>query len=300
MPCALRNKKIKMANDELNIVVLLRACRDPRPAAGVKDGGIAIKERDVRTMLNPSDLGALEKALQLKDKHGGRLTVLAMGSQEVEDHLRTGLSMGGDRAVRISDRVVMGYDDAGMSRVLSRAFDILAADVICTGNMLEDRGFDAIFPLAAARSNISCVQNVLTAEVQDDGLQIFRATDHGARQRVKTPIPAALTFTGVADVRYPGIDALVEAENTPIEVWGTAELGLTHMAAPTTMPAGFGTPRPDPVRVVTPDPNLPAFDRILALLSGGVTARQGEVHHLGADETADELMALFKKIELLS
>jgi electron transfer flavoprotein beta subunit len=54
------------------------------------------------------------------------------------------------------------------------------------------------------------------------------------------------------------------------------------------------------VRVVTPDPNLPAFDRILALLSGGVTARQGEVHHLGADETADELMALFKKIELLS
>nr|WP_321398087.1 hypothetical protein [uncultured Desulfobacter sp.] len=288
-----------MANDQLNIVALLRVCRDPRPAAGVKDGGFAIKDRDVRTMLNPSDLGALEKALQLKDKHGGRLTVLAMGSQGVEEYLRMGLSMGGDRAVRISDRVIMGCDDTGVSRVLSRAFDILAADVICTGNMLEDRGFDALFPLAAARSNISCVQNVLTAEVQGDGLQIFRATDHGARQRVKTSLPAALTFTGSVDVRYPGIDALVEAENTPIEVWGTPELGLTPMGAPTTMPAGYGTPRPDPVRVVTPDPHLPAFDRILALLSGGVTARQGEVHRLGADETADELMALFKKIALL-
>ena len=299
MPCASRNEKIKMANDELNIVVLLRACRDPRPAAGVKDGGIAIKERDVRTMLNPSDLGALEKALQLKDKHGGRLIVLAMGSQEVEEYLRTGLSMGGDRAVRISDRMIGGCDDAGVSRLLSRAFDILSADVICTGNMLEDRGFDALFPLAAAKSNMPCVQNVLTAEVQDEGLHILRATDHGDRQRVKTPLPAALTFTGAADVRYPGIDALVESVNTPVEVWGTPELGISHMTAATTMPAGFGTPRPDPVRVVTPDPNLPAFDRILALLSGGVTARQGEVHHLCSEDTADELMVLFKKIELL-
>ena len=109
-----------MPNDELNIVVLLRECRDPRPPVGVKDGGHAINARDVRTMLNPSDLGALEKALQLKEKHGGVLTVLAIGPKSVEAHLRTGLSMGGDRAVRINDSLLGGYDDSGLARILSR------------------------------------------------------------------------------------------------------------------------------------------------------------------------------------
>lgn len=292
-----------MANDELNIVVVLRQCRDPRPPACIKDGGHAINARDVRTMLNPSDLGALEKALQLKEKHGGRLTVLAIGSKSVEPHLRTGLSMGAERAVRITDRSLSGYDDAGLSRVLSRAFDILSPSLICTGNGLADRGFDPLFPLAAARSGIPCVQNVITAVVQDGGVQTLKTTDHGAGQLVRTPLPVALTFTGRKEARYPGLDDLVQAADAPIDVWGRAELGLKFMnaaqAGVATTLAGYGTPRPDPVRVITPDPNLPAFERILSLLAGGVTARRGEVHHLSADETADALMALFGKVGLL-
>ncbi|MCG8552837.1 MAG: hypothetical protein MI799_20725 [Desulfobacterales bacterium] len=292
-----------MANDELNVVVVLRECRDPRPPAGVTDGGRAINARDVRTMLNPSDLGALENALQLKEKHGGRLTVLAIGSKNVDAYLKTGLSMGAERAVRISDRLLRDYDDTGLSRVLSRAFDILSPSLVCTGNVVEDRGFDALFPLAAARSGIPCVQNVMIATVQASGVKTLKTTDHGARQLLKTPLPAALTFTGTQEVRYPGIDALVAAADAPIEVWGEAELGLQFMngaqAGPATMPAGYGTPRPDPVRVVTPDPSLPAFERILSLLAGGVTARRGAVHHLSADETADALMALFGKVGLL-
>nr|WP_320190241.1 hypothetical protein [uncultured Desulfobacter sp.] len=292
-----------MANDELNIVVLLRQCRDPHPPACIKDGGHAINARDVRTMLNPSDLGALEKALQLKEKHGGRLTVLSIGPKSVESHLQTGLSMGAERAVRIRDRALSGYDDVGLSRVLSRAFDILSPSLICTGNLLADRGFDALFPLSAAKLDIPCVQNVINAKVQDGGVQTLKTTDHGARQLVKTPLPVALTFTGREEARYPSIDALVEAADAPIEVWGRSELGLKFMNAAqaegTTTLAGYGNPRPDPVRIVTPDPNLPAFDRILSLLAGGVTARQGEVHHLSADQTTDALMALFGKVGLL-
>lgn len=292
-----------MANDELNIVVLLRQCRDPRPPACIKNGGHAINARDVRTMLNPSDLGALEKALQLREKHGGLLTVLAIGPKSVDAHLRTGLSMGAERAIRIRDRSLGGYDDAGLSRVLSRAFDILSPALICTGNVMEDRGFDPLFPLAAARSGIPCVQNVVTATVQDGGVQALKTTDHGAGQLLKTPLPAALTFTGREEARYPSIDALVQAVDAHIEVWGRAELGLKFMnasqAGTATRSAGYGTPRPDPVRVVTPDPNLPAFERILSLLAGGVTARRGDIYHLSADETADALLALFDKVGLL-
>jgi electron transfer flavoprotein beta subunit len=40
---------------------------------------------------------------------------------------------------------------------------------------------------------------------------------------------------------------------------------------------------------VTPDPDLPAFDRIISLLSGGIKAREGKLHHLTADETAESI-----------
>jgi electron transfer flavoprotein beta subunit len=84
-----------------------------------------------------------------------------------------------------------------------------------------------------------------------------------------------------------------------IEKWDLSNLGLpfweigaagAYLAA-----ADFGVPRPDPTRVVTPDPSLPAFERILSLLSGGIKARSGKVNTLSADETTNALLRIFRE-----
>jgi electron transfer flavoprotein beta subunit len=46
--------------------------------------------------------------------------------------------------------------------------------------------------------------------------------------------------------------------------------------------------------VVTPDATLPAFERILALLSGGIKAREGKLHSVSAAETARMLFDIFQ------
>jgi electron transfer flavoprotein beta subunit len=46
--------------------------------------------------------------------------------------------------------------------------------------------------------------------------------------------------------------------------------------------------------VVTPDAELPAFERILALLSGGIKPREGRVHSVSAEKAADKLLDIFK------
>jgi len=98
--------------------------------------------------------------------------------------------------------------------------------------------------------------------------------------------------------RYPTQDALMTALEMPIEVWAAAELGLAFSQL-----GGAGAllgkdrcsyPRPNPQRVVTPDAALPAFERILALLSGGIKAREGKLHHVSAVETAEMLFNIFK------
>jgi electron transfer flavoprotein beta subunit len=51
--------------------------------------------------------------------------------------------------------------------------------------------------------------------------------------------------------------------------------------------------------VVTPDPSLPAFERILSLLSGGISARSGKVNQLSSDDTINALMHIFREEGLL-
>jgi electron transfer flavoprotein beta subunit len=46
--------------------------------------------------------------------------------------------------------------------------------------------------------------------------------------------------------------------------------------------------------VVTPDANLPAFERILSLLSGGIKPRAGKVHAVSPEATVDMLLEIFK------
>jgi len=99
--------------------------------------------------------------------------------------------------------------------------------------------------------------------------------------------------------RYPSIDAVTAALSATVEIWGLPELGLPFWEIGATgaylATAEFGVPRPDPVRVVTPDPQLPAFERILSLLSGGIKAREGRMHFLSADETAAGLWRILSE-----
>ncbi len=64
----------------------------------------------VPSIINPFDENALEMALQLKDKHGGKITVISMGPPQAEEALRTALSHGADEAILISDRKFGGAD----------------------------------------------------------------------------------------------------------------------------------------------------------------------------------------------
>ncbi|MCK4898340.1 MAG: electron transfer flavoprotein subunit beta/FixA family protein, partial [Anaerolineales bacterium] len=64
----------------------------------------------VRSEINPPDMNALEMALDLKDRYGGRVSILSMGPPDFEPHLRVGLAMGADQIFLLSDRALAGAD----------------------------------------------------------------------------------------------------------------------------------------------------------------------------------------------
>ena len=281
------------------ILVILRECRDPRPPAPLSSSGCGIiNSRGIRLSPNPADLCALAKALELKVASGMSVTVLATGPERVADMLRMALAMGADKALRVDDTLLKSGDAMAQAHILSRIFKILSPDLVCSGYRRQDQGADPVFALAAAQSGISCVHSVLSVELAEDMVHILRKTDRGGRQMVRSPLPCTLLFEEMETALYPSINAVVQSLDAPIEDWGPPELGLSLANRETckeyTTDGEYSFPRPDPLRVTTPDPSLPAFARILALLGGGIQARQGKIHFLGAEATADALLAIIR------
>ena len=279
-----------MAYKNLDILVLLRESNDPRPPARVITRGAAISDRGVRHLPNPADLTALEEALCLRDRLGARVTVLTIGPSRLDDTLRLAFSMGADRGIRFWDHGLEGGDAIADARVLARILAILSPSIVFTGNRLADRGDDPVPALAAAAARLPCIGTVVSFTLKKEGVEALRKGDRGSRQVVAAPFPCMVLCEEGRSPRYPSIEAVTQALSAPVETWDLANLGLPFWKIGATgaylTAAEFGVPRPDPVRVVTPDPQLPAFERILSLLSGGIKAREGKMHTLPADETA--------------
>jgi electron transfer flavoprotein beta subunit len=288
-----------MSDNKLNILVLLRETNDPRPPASVTARGAAISERGLRRIPNPSDLAALEEALCLKDSAGANVTVLAIGPERLDDTLRLAFSMGADRAVRFWDHGLDGGDAVADARILARIVTILSPSLVLTGNSLTDQGDDPVPALASAANSLPCITAAVSLVTGKGTVEVQRKSDRGSRQLVTAATPCTILFEEVRTPRYPSVYAITNSLTADIEQWHLPHLGLPFWEIGATgaylAAADFGVPRPDPVRVVTPDPSLPAFERILSLLSGGIKARSGKLNHLSANDTATALLRIFRE-----
>ncbi len=288
-----------MSNNKRTILVLLRESNDPRPPARITTRGAGISERGLRRIPNPADLAALEEALCLKDTLGANVTVLAIGPGRLDDSIRLAFSMGADRGIRFWEHGLEGGDAVADARVLARIVTILSPILVFSGNRMADCGDDPVPALAAAATGMPCITAAVSLVPKKDRVEVQRKSDRGARQIVGATMPCTILFEEVRTPRYPSVDAITAALSASIEIWNLASIGLpfweigaagAYLAA-----ADYGVPRPDPVRVVTPDPNLPAFERILSLLSGGIKTRTGKINHLSADDTASALLRIFRE-----
>ena len=117
-----------MSEHQLRIVVLVKQVPDTANVTGdaMKDDG-TVNRAALPAIFNPEDLNALEEALRLKRRHGGRVTVLTMGPPAAAQVLRESLYRGADEVVLLSDRAFAGADTLATSYALARAIEQLGA-----------------------------------------------------------------------------------------------------------------------------------------------------------------------------
>ncbi|MDD4806758.1 MAG: electron transfer flavoprotein subunit beta/FixA family protein, partial [Candidatus Cloacimonetes bacterium] len=104
---------------------------DPQTNTLVREG--------VESILNPFDAYAIEEAVRLKEAHGGTVTAISMGPNQVEATLREAVSLGVDNIILLSDRKFAGADTWATSYTLAAAIRKLKDyTLILTGQQAID------------------------------------------------------------------------------------------------------------------------------------------------------------------
>jgi len=200
----------------------------PRPEEVRVDLEKKVLERSgVRSVINPSDLNALETALALRDRHGGRVTVLSMGPPNFEPYLRVALAVGADEAVLLSDRAFGGADTLATSYTLAAGIQALGGtDLVVCGDESSDGGTSQVPQGVAEWLGFSQATYVDRVEVPATGtLRVRRLLEDGT-ETLELPLPAVVSVLGGAnEVRFIDYDRWAIAEQAAVRVIDAASLG---------------------------------------------------------------------------
>ena len=102
-------------------------------------------------IFNPEDLNALELALQIKDKFGGKITAVTMGLPAATAILRDSLFRGADDAILITDARCAASDTLATSYILSCAVKKLDYDIVLCGRQAIDGDTAQVGPQLAEK-----------------------------------------------------------------------------------------------------------------------------------------------------
>ena len=179
-------------------------------------------------VIGPFDLNALEVAIQLKERHGGQVTALTLGSDKAKEALRRALAMGADQAVLIDETQVSAKEPSVTARVLAAAIRKLdPVDLVLTGRQSGEWDFGQVGALLAEELGMPFVPFVPRLDVAGNGLRLEREADGGVVV-VEAPRPCVASVTNANDnvPRLPKVKDIMMANRKPITVYGPGELGL--------------------------------------------------------------------------
>jgi electron transfer flavoprotein beta subunit len=200
----------------MNIYVVMKRTFDTEEKLVIKNG--AIEEEGAEFIINPYDEYAIEEAIQLKDKHGGEVTIITVGGEDAEKVLRTALAMGADKGVLVSteDDLENG-DEYTTARVLAQFFKENKFDMIIGGNVAIDGGSGQVGPRLAELLDIPYVTTITKIDINGESVTIERDVE-GDKVIIETSLPVLVTAQqGLNEPRYPSLPGIMKAKKKPLE-----------------------------------------------------------------------------------
>ena len=212
---------------ELNMLVCLKVVPKSEEV-GVDRETMTLDRGNARSEINPPDMNALEAALALKDRYGGRVSLLSMGPPFVVPMLRVGLAMGADAAYLLSDRAFGGADTLATSLTLASAIRKIGnIDLVLCGEESSDGATAQVPPGIAAWLGIPQVTYAMDIEVEGGHARVTREI-RGGEEVLDAPLPAVVSVkVSCNEPRFMDSDGMAGLDRDGVvTTWTAADLDV--------------------------------------------------------------------------
>jgi electron transfer flavoprotein beta subunit len=193
---------------------------DPETHTLVREG--------IPNIINPFDMYAIEEAIRLKEKFGGKVTAMTLGPPQSLKALREAVAMGADEAIQLSDRAFAGSDSWATAYTLALAIKKLDEfDIILCGKQAIDGDTGQVGPGIASQlgiTQLTYVFKIISIDPEARLITVERLLEEG-REIVEARLPALLTVVkDINQPRSPSFIQIREASKRPIPTWTAADL----------------------------------------------------------------------------
>ena len=262
-----------MSGAELNIVVLVKQVPDTYSERHLRTADGSLDRDASDAVLDEINERAVEAALQLREEHGGTVTVLTMGPPRAAEAIRKALSMGADGAVHLSDDGLAGSDAVGTARALAAAVRTVGdVDLVLAGNEASDGRSAAVPAMVADALELPALTHARRITVEGGAVTVRRETDEGVVV-LRADLPAVVSVNEkINEPRYPSFKGIMAAKKKKVAALAPADLGLDPA---TVGAAGAGTQ----VTEVAPKPPKAAGEKLVDDGDGGARVAAFLVAH---------------------
>ncbi len=225
---------------DLHIVICMKVVPKPEEVRVDAETRRLIRA-GARSEINPPDMNALEMALGLKDRHGGRVSILSMGPPMFEPYLRVGLAMGADDLYLLSDPQFGGADTLATTYTLAKGIQRMGgADLILCGEESSDGATGQVPPGLAEWLDLPQLTLVTDMTIDAVARRVCgRREIRGGYELLGVPMPAVVSArTACNEPRFMDYRIKRRAfEEGQVTVWRAEDL-----AADETMIGARGSP----------------------------------------------------------
>lgn len=212
----------------MDIIVCMKWVPDTSEVDLVIDkGGKDIKKDDLDYDMNDWDRFAIEEAVQMKEKLGGKVTVVGVAPEDAEEMLRECLARGADEAFLLWDDAFEGSDGFAVARILVSFIKSRPWDLVLTGTLADDDCGGQVGGMLGAMLGVPSATLVSAISVENGKITFNRELEGGLYEHMEMDLPAVLSVaTGLNEPRFVSIRAVRKVASVEIPTLGLGELGL--------------------------------------------------------------------------
>lgn len=202
----------------MNILVCISHVPDTTSKINFTNDNTAFDTNGVQFIINPYDEFGLTRALWIKEKQGGNITVATVGTAVVEPTLRKALAIGADNAVRIDAQPTDAFFVAVQLAELIQEnnYDL----VICGQESIDYNGGE-VPGLIAAMLNWPFVSPCVKMELDGTTATLTREID-GGKEISTAELPLVIGgkkgLVEEKDLRIPNMRGIMMARSKPLAV----------------------------------------------------------------------------------